>query len=114
MATLVLGPTPPELTGFLERRRSMGQDRFDEVWEGVYHVAPAPNAWHGYAALRVGNSVNPRWCVAQAMAKRCRDLAPLERLTASRFEALTARGAPAVGLGDSNDGACAGGACPIR
>jgi Uma2 family endonuclease len=53
MATLVLGPTPPELTGFLERRRSMGQDRFDEVWEGVYHVAPAPNAWHGYAALRV-------------------------------------------------------------
>jgi Uma2 family endonuclease len=53
MATLVLGPMPPELTGFLERRRSLGQDRFDEVWEGVYHVAPAPNAWHGYAELRV-------------------------------------------------------------
>ncbi len=53
MATLVLGPTPPELTGFLERRRSLGQDRYDEVWEGVYHVAPAANSWHGYVALRV-------------------------------------------------------------
>ncbi len=53
MATLVLGPTPPELSGFLERRQSLGHDRFDEVWEGVYHVAPAPNAWHGYAVLRV-------------------------------------------------------------
>lgn len=53
MATLVLGPTPPELSGFLDRRQSLGQDRFDEVWEGVYHVAPAPNSWHGYAELRV-------------------------------------------------------------
>lgn len=50
---MVLGPPPPELAGFLERRQSLGQDRFDEVWEGVYHVAPAPNAWHGYAALRI-------------------------------------------------------------
>jgi len=53
MATLVLGPTPPELSEYLERRQSLGQDRYDEVWEGVYHVAPAPNVWHGYAALRV-------------------------------------------------------------
>jgi Uma2 family endonuclease len=53
MATLVLGPTPPELSEYLERRQSLGQDRFDEIWEGVYHVAPAPNAWHGFAVLRV-------------------------------------------------------------
>jgi Uma2 family endonuclease len=53
MATLVLGPPPPELTGFLERRRSLGQDLYDEMWEGVYHVAPAPNAWRGYAVRRV-------------------------------------------------------------
>lgn len=53
MATLVLGPPPPELAGFLERRRALGQDRYDEVWEGVYHVAPMANAWHGYAVLRV-------------------------------------------------------------
>lgn len=49
----MLGPPPPELSDFLERRQSLGQDRFDEVWEGVYHVAPAPNAWHGFAVLRV-------------------------------------------------------------
>ena len=53
MATMVLGPTPPELAELLKRRRSLGQDRFDEIWEGVYHVAPAPNSWHGYAELRV-------------------------------------------------------------
>lgn len=55
MATLVLGQLPPELSVFLERRRALGQDRFDEVWEGVYHVAPAPNAWHGYAVLAVAD-----------------------------------------------------------
>jgi Uma2 family endonuclease len=53
VATLVLGPPPPELSEFLERRRSLGQDLYDEVWEGVYHVAPAANAWHGYAIQRV-------------------------------------------------------------
>jgi len=53
MATLLLGPTPPELSEFLERRRNLGQDRYDEMWEGTYHVAPAPNSWHGYAVLRV-------------------------------------------------------------
>lgn len=53
MATLLLGPTPPELDEFLERRRALGQDGHDEVWEGVYHVAPMANAWHGYAVAGV-------------------------------------------------------------
>jgi Uma2 family endonuclease len=32
----------------IDRRHAMGIDLFDEVWEGSYHVAPAPNAAHAY------------------------------------------------------------------
>lgn len=46
--TVVLGPRPAELEAFLDRRRALGQDLFDEVWEGVYHVVPAPHFRHGY------------------------------------------------------------------
>jgi Putative restriction endonuclease len=46
MATLVLGPPPPELQALLERRRRSGVDRLDEVWEGVLHMIPAPSFEH--------------------------------------------------------------------
>jgi Uma2 family endonuclease len=42
MKALVLGVTDEELA---ERRRR-GLDRFDEVWEGVLHMAPAPAYEH--------------------------------------------------------------------
>jgi Uma2 family endonuclease len=29
------------------RRQVLGLDLFDEVWEGVYHMAPAPHGRHG-------------------------------------------------------------------
>lgn len=45
--TVVVGEPPPELQAWLDRRRELGQDLFDEVWEGEYHVAPGPNAGHG-------------------------------------------------------------------
>jgi Uma2 family endonuclease len=48
MKTVVLGEPPPEVEAFLARRRALGQDLFDEVWEGTYHVAPASHPWHGY------------------------------------------------------------------
>ena len=48
MKTIILGPQPPEITAFLARRRALDQDRSDEVWEGDYHVVPAPHAWHAY------------------------------------------------------------------
>jgi Uma2 family endonuclease len=48
MKTVVLGEPPAELDALLTRRRALGLDRFDEVWEGVYHVAPASHPWHGY------------------------------------------------------------------
>ena len=47
MRTVVLGPPPPELASLLDRRRASGADKLDEVWEGEYHMVPAPNAAHG-------------------------------------------------------------------
>jgi len=47
MTTIVRGPRPPELEQWLERRRRAGVDRFDEVWEGRYVVAPDPHSNHG-------------------------------------------------------------------
>lgn len=43
-----------------------------------------------------------------------RELAPYERLSAEQFDALVAGGVPVATGGDSNDGACVGGACPVR
>ena len=40
----------PEIQGWLDRRRALSQDGFDEVWEGVYHAAPNARAEHGVVA----------------------------------------------------------------
>jgi Uma2 family endonuclease len=42
MRALLLEPDPK----WLEERRRLGRDRFDEVWDGVLHVVPSPNAEH--------------------------------------------------------------------
>ncbi len=54
MTTIVRGPRPPELEQWLERRRAVGADRFDEVWEGRYVVAPDPHAAHGALQIELG------------------------------------------------------------
>jgi Uma2 family endonuclease len=46
MPTLVRDPQPVEFERLLERRRRLGQDLLDEVWEGVYHMNPAPHSRH--------------------------------------------------------------------
>jgi Uma2 family endonuclease len=46
MRTLVLDSPTAGLDPLLERRRQSGLDRLDEVWEGVYHMVPAPSAPH--------------------------------------------------------------------
>lgn len=46
MKTVVLGPLPAELEDLIERRKRLGQDLYDEIWEGTYHMAPAPRWRH--------------------------------------------------------------------
>jgi Uma2 family endonuclease len=48
MKTVVLGPPPQELEALIERRKRLGIDTYDEVWEGSYHMAPAAHPSHGY------------------------------------------------------------------
>lgn len=48
MKTVILGEQPPEISAFIARRHALDQDRSDEVWEGDYHVVPAPHPWHSY------------------------------------------------------------------
>jgi Putative restriction endonuclease len=45
--TVILGPRPPELEALIERRHALGQDLYDEVWEGEYHMAPMAHSSHG-------------------------------------------------------------------
>ena len=59
-ATVVLGDRPPVLEDWLARRRELGQDRHDEVWEGDYHVAPGPSAQHAVVDARLARLVWPR------------------------------------------------------
>ena len=43
---VVAAPLPAEVQQLLERRRRLGLDHKDEVWEGVLHVVPAPEVRH--------------------------------------------------------------------
>lgn len=45
--TVIVGEPPVEIARWLDERRRLGQDLFDEVWDGEYHVAPAPHGRHG-------------------------------------------------------------------
>lgn len=53
MPTLVRDPQPAEFEALLERRRQLGQDLLDEVWEGVYHLNPAPHRRHAHIAQQL-------------------------------------------------------------
>ncbi|MGH9180825.1 MAG: Uma2 family endonuclease, partial [Acidimicrobiales bacterium] len=43
----------------LEERRRTGVDRFDEVWEGVLHMVPAPSGPHQRLGLRLAVTLVP-------------------------------------------------------
>lgn len=60
MRTVVVGPCPPEIEDLLERRRRAGLDLFDEVWEGDYHMAPAPHRRHGQVDFQLTRILGPR------------------------------------------------------
>jgi len=45
MRTVVLGRNS-DVEAMIARRHSLGQDRFDEVWNGEYHMSPGPTGPH--------------------------------------------------------------------
>jgi Uma2 family endonuclease len=47
MTAVFVNDAPAELEEWLERRRALGQDGFDEVWDGVYHVVPMAHGRQG-------------------------------------------------------------------
>lgn len=49
----MLDPVPAEIQQLIERRRKLGQDLFDEIWDGTYHIAPAPRGRHGYLDIQL-------------------------------------------------------------
>lgn len=53
MPMVVLDPVPRELAQLAERRHALGQDRLDEVWQGVLHMVPAPSFEHAVVAARL-------------------------------------------------------------
>ena len=59
MPTLVRDPQPAEFEALLERRRRLGQDLFDEVWEGVLHMNPAPHSRHGRLEWQLAGLLAP-------------------------------------------------------
>ncbi|HVM13726.1 MAG TPA: Uma2 family endonuclease [Egibacteraceae bacterium] len=59
MRTVVVGPVPDELAALIKRRRATGADLFDEVWEGDYHMAPAPHAAHGVLDQQLAVLLDP-------------------------------------------------------
>lgn len=60
MRTVLLGQPPAEMAQWLERRRALGQDVYDEVWEGEYHVVPGPHGRHGRMDDQLARLLGPR------------------------------------------------------
>jgi Uma2 family endonuclease len=52
----VMAPIPE---WFLDERRKRGDDRHDEVWDGVLHMAPQPTSWHQLAGSDLVRILGP-------------------------------------------------------
>jgi Uma2 family endonuclease len=59
MPTFVRDPQPVEVVELIERRRQLGQDLFDEVWEGVLHMNPAPHSQHARLEWQLAGILAP-------------------------------------------------------
>ena len=58
MPVLMREPYPDEVVALLRRRRQLGLDRFDEVWDGVLHVvSPGPSYEHGRIVQALAESL---------------------------------------------------------
>ena len=52
-------PDIPEYV--LEERKRIGADRWDEMWEGVLHMAPAPNKRHNRLQFQLCDWLDKHW-----------------------------------------------------
>jgi hypothetical protein len=59
MPTLVMDPAPVEIDALIERRRRLGLDHRDEVWEGVLHMNPPSAAEHQYLVQQLYDLLGP-------------------------------------------------------
>lgn len=59
MRTVIVGERPSQIDELIRRRQELGQDRFDEVWEGEYHMVPAPNRWHAKTEFQLALILGP-------------------------------------------------------
>ncbi len=64
MRTVVLGDRPIEVEEWLARGRALGQDLYDEVWDGEYHVAPSAHGRHGHLDDQLAQLLGPRTLAA--------------------------------------------------
>jgi Uma2 family endonuclease len=60
MKTVVLASCTPEEAAMLAERRRLDQDRRDEVWQGEYHMVPAPHSRHGRLGVKFIIATHPR------------------------------------------------------
>lgn len=59
MRTTFVTDPPPIVEDWLAQRRALGQDLYDEVWEGEYHVAAAPTNRHADIQVRLVELLGP-------------------------------------------------------
>ncbi|MGH9128947.1 MAG: Uma2 family endonuclease [Acidimicrobiales bacterium] len=59
MKTVVLDPLPAVLDQLIAHRQAAGLDTFDEVWEGTYHMSPAPRSQHAYLDDEIAGVLRP-------------------------------------------------------
>jgi Putative restriction endonuclease len=59
MPTLVMDPVPAEIEALIERRRRLGLDHRDEVWEGVYRMNPPPSHEHQVILQQLAEMLGP-------------------------------------------------------
>jgi hypothetical protein len=57
--TVVVVGEHPDVAAIIARRRQLGLDHHDEVWEGVYHMAPYAHSRHGKVELRLAMLLDP-------------------------------------------------------
>jgi Uma2 family endonuclease len=59
MPLVVLDPLPVEIESLLERRRCLGLDHRDEMWDGVLHMNPSPHGRHHRIQQQLAELLGP-------------------------------------------------------